>query len=83
MIIDSSAVKMQSEHKFASARRSQSAMSIWGSGKASTGSFVRTAVSTAQTAVRKDSDSEQKMRNWGNQKTMLWHVSPRAAAYAQ
>lgn len=60
MIIGSSSVKMNSQRSFISSRRSFSGMSALGtlSGVRSN-AFVRTAISTAQNAVKKDADEEQ------------------------
>lgn len=63
MIIESSAMKMSAARKFASAKRSDTSASILGAGRMQGGTFLRTAVSTAQTTVRKDSDSRQKKRD--------------------
>lgn len=59
MIINSSEMNMASARKFSSMRRTNSPFSSVGKLSASR-SFVRTAVSTAQTAVGKDSEDEEK-----------------------
>lgn len=64
MIIESSAIRMSSERKFASAKRSDTSMSILGTGRINSGTFLRTAVSTAQTAVRRDSGDGQKKQDF-------------------
>ncbi len=60
MIIDSSNVKMASSRKFASMRRTSSPFYAVGKISSSSGMFVKTAVSTTQTAIDKDSGNETK-----------------------
>ncbi len=60
MIIDSSNVKMASNRKFASMRRTSSPFYAVGKISSSSGMFVKTAVSTTQTAIDKDSGNETK-----------------------
>lgn len=57
MIIASSALAAASERRFSSVRRPGGAISAWGSSSRSS-LFLKTAVSTAQTAVGGDADSE-------------------------
>lgn len=64
MIINSSAINMNSARGFARARRSTSALSTWGNaGSTNTGHFIQTAVSTARRAVNKDPDGKQNKQN--------------------
>ena len=66
MIIDSSNVNMASTRKFASMRRTSSPFYSVGKISSTSGMFVKTAVSTAQTAIGKESGSETRKQTAGN-----------------